>query len=205
MENALEASRQAITGELTVKLANGQTLDDFCTTFSKLYESHGLQALSSKWLEEQGVLAAYKRASALGCSMEHVATSLNVLDDFKEFRRNQRTDHVIKWTTAELTKAAETLIEEHDLIPSTGWLEANGYSGFSDAIQKREGGIQQFRLRFYTSEVSRLVSRAGLAHDSFAEVCMANALWSRGIDVELGGLYPDAYKKMSGRAWGKYD
>lgn len=43
--------------------------------------SHGLKALSQKWLEEQGCLTAYKRVYALGCSMEHVATSLNVLDD----------------------------------------------------------------------------------------------------------------------------
>lgn len=60
MENALDATRNAITGELTVKLANGQTLDDFCTQHVADYNRDRFEALALRvYLGDETVITVY--------------------------------------------------------------------------------------------------------------------------------------------------
>lgn len=185
------------------KTADDKTIIDNISEIKDLYKKHGIKALHENWLKENYGQDAYEvYVAKKGTTLRDVAQKLGVWDELIQFRKQQRNQ--VNWTNAKMQEVGQILIEEHGCIPATGWLGSNGYSGLIWAIQKT-GGMDVYRNRFVASSISRLVSRGGIRHDSFAEVAAANFLWSRGINVSKGRKYPDLYAKMSGRAHGWYD
>ena len=110
-----------------------------------------------------------------------------------------------QWTKEKIDEVSRTLIAEHGCIPCTPWLQQNHLSNFCKAIVREYGGIATHRDRFYQHELTRSVSRDGQRWDSFAEACLANFLWSRGLECFRGPRYPPEYAAQSGQKWGQYD
>jgi hypothetical protein len=108
-----------------------------------------------------------------------------------------------KWTVSKINVTLERLIQDHRDIPAKEWLKANGYTSLVNAIDSN-GGMIKFRLELGIGK-RRFVSRGGLILRSYAEVSLANFLWSRNITVYNGRKYPETYNHFSGRHSGWYD
>ena len=124
---------------------------------------------------------------------------------FLAFRKSQSPGpNPLLWTVDKLKDTGQKLIDAYQCIPPQEWLIANGYAGFLKNVHKH-GGLNKFRELFETSSTNRLISKPGICHDSFPEVCVADFLWSMGIQVKKGRKYPSDYSEMSGKAFGYYD
>lgn len=161
----------------------------------------GAGALQPKWLIENGYENLYNRTRALGLTMLSVAEILNMSDDYKKVLSDSRR----KWTSEEIDRVAESLVEQHGYIPTQAWLQANGLSGFVHAVTKYANGLNDARKKLYSVQFTLPTSRDGKIWDSWAEANLANFLWSREIEFDKGSLYPQAYAELSGRSWGRYD
>lgn len=178
-----------------------------CASYlTNLFNEHGMQALTTSWLGKNGHLNVYKRFSAEGGSVQQLATTLGILDEFLVFRKAQADKNRYRiWTEEALDEQAHKLVAAHGRIPTAEWLSANQLSGFHAAVTTRYKTLEAFSKRFYDRGATRQTSRDGQTWDSFAEACLANFLWSRNIAVYKGRRYPKEYEEQSGRAFGTYD
>lgn len=163
----------------------------------KLISEHG-EIPAAGWLTQNGFCGM----------MEAIRSNHNGLLAYKSKLYGlavKRKSSPRKWTRDNIKVECEKLIAKHGQLPVAGWLAKNGYSGMLHTLEKDYGGLHSFRRTLHTSEVSRMICRGGLRHDSFAEVCIANFVWSRGIEYNRGRRYPYEYEEMSGKASGHFD
>lgn len=175
------------------------TYNDFLMAFEALYETYGICALSQTWLTERGGMAAYKKAHHLGLKMKIVAEHLKEEESY--FMKQTPS----KWGPEQVTAAADKLIDERGCIPGYTWLQTNGYGGLLSCLNRNGTTLEQFRTKHQSSSTIKHLSRAKLIHRSWAEVAMADHIWSRNIEVQLGRRYPPAYEVLSGKNAGWYD
>lgn len=177
------------------------TQQECFTVLKELTNKMGAGALQPKWLTKNGYEKLYKRIRTLGLSMLSVAKMLNMCDEYKRVLSYSSR----KWTSEEIDRVAESLVQQHGYIPTQVWLQANGLSGFVRAVTQYANGLNDARKKLYSVQFTLPKSRDGKIWDSWAEASLANFFWSREIEFDKGSLYPQAYAELSGRSYGRYD
>ncbi len=184
--------------------AEAETNKVIIEKFKSLYDEKGIDALSRSWLLKNGHRKIYEQVLASNLSIVMIADHLSLLKELNLSRREAYKRIRLKWTPEKINETALALIDEFGMIPTVPWLQRNGYGKFVWYIEQQQS-ISEFRDRYYKSETNRLLSRANIAHDSFAEVCFANFLWARGIDPKKGGKYESDFAKTSSYSSAVYD
>jgi hypothetical protein len=105
----------------------------------------------------------------------------------------------------DILKEYSKIVELCGGIPSSGWLNSNGYSYLHSKGVKLGLSLPEIREKLGVSDNLRLVSYDGQCWRSFPECSIANFLICRGVSVKVGELYPKEFEEYSGLKKAQFD
>lgn len=177
-------------------------------TVKRLYDVHGIRALSTPFLEKQKE-RLYHRLLAAGLKQTLLLEELGLTDEYAAWRvsfRKYRGVTKPQWSwEAAVVKASEIKNSEGDL-PTGEWFRCNGYSSMTAAVYKSGHTWEDLRDAvgcFATSSFCQ--SRNGIRWRSRPEASLSNFLYARGIEHKRGERYAPGYSEQSGRRYGCLD
>ena len=177
-------------------------------TARELYRAHGIQGISTPFLEKQrGRL--YHRLLAAGLYQPALLRELGLSEEYAAWKASFRTYRGVakprwSWETA-VTKAKE-LLETHGDLPTVEWCRKNGLTPMVNAVFKAGKTWDDLRREVGARPASTFhESRNGVRWRSRPEASLSNFLYARGIEHQRGERYPESYCKQFGRQWGQFD
>jgi len=174
-----------------------------------LHKKEGICALSCKWLFNNGYKKLYNNI-VIGkgyhkIKLECLAKEWGVYDEWEKQRHKLmvRNDQQ-QWTLEIFYQKTKELIEEHGFVPAAEYLRKNGYGTYITYMYSQKITMVDLQKK-YNFKKTKWISKNDMYWLSHAECCLANFLYSRGIEIKNGEKYPDEYSKTTGRKYGIYD
>jgi hypothetical protein len=188
------------------KTPAAQTREELLDAVRDLYESHGLVALSTPFLEQKRL---YARLLKVGLYQPALLQEMNLAEEYAAWRESSRTYRGVsrpRWTwDMAVAKAAEIKEQQGDL-PPLDWFRRNGRTSVVNTVFRTGHTWEQLRKSvgcFATSSFRE--SRSGIRWRSYGEASLSDFLHARGIPHKRGERYKSGYEKSSGRRSGHYD
>ena len=172
----------------------------------KLYDTHGIVAISTPFLEEQRL---YARLLAIGLKQPALLKELGLAEEYAAWRsssRRYRGEIKPKWSWELVVKRAKELKEREGDLPTVQWCRKNGFSQLTNFVHKSGRTWEDLRVAIGSSASAHFYeSRNGMRWRSRPEACLSNFLYARGIEHKRGERYPKSYSIKSGRHHGHFD
>jgi hypothetical protein len=174
----------------------------------RLYDLHGMKALSTTFLEKQKG-ALYHKLLAAGLGQSEYLSELGLAQAFAEWRdanRTYRGETKPTWTWKVAVEKAMEVKEREGDLPTMEWFRRNGFHGLVGVVFKTGHTWEDLREAVGSFATSHFYSsRSGMRWRSRGEASLSNFLYARGIEHKRGGPYPESYAEQSGRHYGKFD
>ena len=171
----------------------------------KIYDSVGIEALNGNYLLKHHK-SLYKFLGKQKIKLDHIAEEWGILEEHtkeKQRRYCEAAGKNIRTNEWFDTKVKE-FIAEHGCIPAMNYLTNNGEGSFINYMYQIGLNWQQLHEKYDIPMDCKLLARNNFYMDSYAEVCLVNFLWCRGIEIKKGEYYTNDYTKNTGRK-GIYD
>lgn len=180
--------------------------EELLATLRRLYEVHGAVALSTPFLEKQGL---YARLLSVGLYQKNYIQALGLSDQYAEWREKSRTyagKLRPKWTWEEVLEKAKQTKEQFGELPTMDWFRKNGQTSLVNTVFRSGKSWGDLREALGSFEKSTFrTSRNGMRWLSQPERSMSDFLYARGIGHRHGGRYDPGYAEQSGKRHGLYD
>lgn len=177
--------------------------DKLLAGWKAMVDEHGLDVYKQRWLQDNKLTQLLSRSKRRGLRLIDIARELGDDRRLAEHRATIPSNGNIRWSAKKFDEIARQIIDKFGSLPSVEFLRQNGYGGFVWQLTVY-GPVEDVRKRYGVQNV-KLCDIDGNVYMSLVEVCFANYMLARGAKIEQGGLYPEEYARMYGRAWGKYD
>jgi hypothetical protein len=174
----------------------------------RLYDIHGLRALSTPFLEKRkGKL--YPKLLAAGLGQSALLAELGLTKEYAEWRdanRSYRGKPQQKWSWKVVIEKAKHIVESEGDLPTLEWCRLNGYSSLVSTVFNTGHTWEDLREAVGSFATSHFyMSRNGMRWRSRAEASLSNFLYARQIEHKRGERYPESYAEQSGRLYGRFD
>lgn len=204
---AYKAAALRMRGPAKVADPNATRLE-LIATVRGLYETHGIQALSTPFLERQKS-KLYHRLLGSGLKQTVLLDELGLTAEYKAWRdatRKYRGETKPKWTWEIAVETAQTIKQREGDLPTLEWCRVNGYSSVVNTVFRSGHTWEELREAVGCFATSPFVeSRSGIRWRSRPEASLSNFLYARGIEHKRGGRYAEGYAAQSGRRYGSLD
>ena len=181
---------------------------ELIATVRRLYEAHGIQALSTSFLERQRS-KLYHRLLSAGLTQTVLLGELGLAAEYaawRNARRKYRGDIKPKWTWEIAVERAKAIKESEGVLPTLEWCRLNGYSSVVNTVFRSGHTWEDLRKAVDCFATSAFVeARNGMRWRSRPEASLSNFLYARGVEHKRGEHYPEGYSVQSGRRYGAFD
>ena len=182
------------------------TRTELLTLLQSLYQTHGIVALSTPFLEKKRI---YARLLAVGLYQPQYLEELGLTDEYTAWRKKGRIyggKYQPLWTWELVIEKALKVKDQFGDLPTMEWFRKNGQTGIVNAVFRsgHTWGDLRETLDCFTKSTFR-VSRNGMRWLSHPEASMSDFLHARGIVHKYGERYDKGYAEQSGRHHGCYD
>jgi hypothetical protein len=182
------------------------TREELLAVLRTLYEVHGVEALSTPFLEKQRV---YARLLAVGLYQADYLEALGLAEEYAAWRNRGRTYRGTfrpKWTWERVIEKAREVKDQFGDLPTMEWFRKNGRTSLVNGVFRsgHSWGDLREALGSFTKSTFR-TSRSGMRWLSHPEASMSDFLYARGIEHKRGERYDQGYAEQSGRRHGTYD
>lgn len=178
----------------------------------KLYQQNGIIVLSYKWLCNNNykklynsiVIGPCKNDSKYKITLEDLSKEWGIHKEWMDQRHTLIVGDNQKWTPNYFDLITRQLIEKYGYVPCAEFLRVNGYGSYTSYMYSNNISMEDLQKK-YNFNKCKWISKNDMYWLSHAECCLANFLYSRGIDIKKGKRYPNSYSDETGRKYGLYD
>jgi hypothetical protein len=173
-----------------------------------LYKFNGINGLSYKWLIDNEHKRLYNKiVISYKLKLENLSINFNCNNEWKNNRKIKFCDTINKiiWNETIFNEKCIEIINKYGYIPSAEFLRNNRYNSFINYLYNNNYSYEKLNEKFNIEYCPKFTSRNGLKFKSLAETCLANFLYSRGIEIKVGEKYPENYNILSGQKYGVYN
>ena len=174
-----------------------------------LYYKYGIKALSYKWLCDNGYKSLYNNIvigkGGYKIKLEDLSKELKIHNEWKNQRHIlQVKDSEQLWTPDNFYNITKELIKEYGTIPAAEFLRNKGYGSYISYMYSNNIKMEDLQKE-HNFKKTKWISKNDMFWLSHAECCLANFLYSRGIEIKNGEKYPKEYNLQTNRKYGIYD
>ena len=191
------------------KINHKKNFEDEKNKLKLLYNKKGICALSYKWLSDNGYKKLYNNIvigkGKYKIKLEDLAKEMNIYDEWKKQRHKLIVGKVRQqWTLEIFEQKTKEIIKKYGNVPAAEFLRTNGFRTYITYMYSKNIKMADLQKK-YNFKKTKWISKNDMYWLSHAECCLANFLYSRGIEIKNGEKYPDEYSKLTGRKYGIYD
>lgn len=182
------------------------TKDELLQEVRALYRTHGIEALSTPFLEKRRIYSLLLKA---GLYQPTLLIEMGLADEYAHWKSTSRKYRgvvrlALTWDQA-IQKANEFKAQFGDL-PTLEWFRRNGHTSLANAVYRSGHSFEDLRAAVGSFANSQFrESGAGIRWRSYPEASLSDFLYARGIIHKRGERYDQKYSEQTGRHHGTYD